>query len=104
MRMRALFVGVVLAATATSCSSTKTFNQKDLQNQIADQLANKVGQRPASVTCPDNVKAKTGTKFRCTLTADDGSKIGLTGTATSDSGRFSIEVDQQLSSPPTSGS
>jgi len=100
MRMRAMFVVVVVvvvvAATVSSCSSTKTFNQKDLQNQI--------GQRPASVSCPDNLKAKKGTKFRCTLTADDGSKIGLSGTATTDNGRFSIEVDQQLSAPPTSGS
>jgi len=68
-----------------------------VEKQIADQLAAKAGERPTSVSCPGNLKAKEGTTMRCTLVASGG-KYGLTVTVTSvkdNTVNFDIKVDDK---------
>jgi hypothetical protein len=97
--MRVLFpvslaCGVALLA---GCSGgTKAVDKKQVEQEVSTELTKTVGQKPKSITCPGDLKAKVGTKMRCTLTATDGSTIGLTLTVTSvkDSDvKFHIRVD-----------
>lgn len=69
------------------------------KNQVASIISNKlyqqVGQRPDSVTCPDNLKGVEGATLRCQLT-DGSSKYGISVTVTSvDAGdvNFDFKVD-----------
>ncbi len=60
-------------------------------------MATKTGERPSSVTCPDDLKAKEGTTMRCMLAASSGS-YGRTVTVTSvkdDTVNFDIKVDDE---------
>lgn len=86
-----------LSACSVSASGGKSVKQAEVEKQIADQLAAKTGERPTSVSCPDNLKAKEGTTMRCTLTARSG-KYGLTVTVTSvkdNTVNFDIKVDDK---------
>lgn len=66
----------------------------EAETEIADQLEATVGQRPASVDCPDEeIPVEEGGTFRCTLTAEDGTTIGLTAAFTNDDGGLDIQVD-----------
>ncbi|MDQ6778875.1 MAG: DUF4333 domain-containing protein [Actinomycetota bacterium] len=51
--------------------------------EVSNALYKTVGQRPKSVACPQGVEAKAGKTFRCTLTAKDGTTVGVTVTETS---------------------
>lgn len=64
---------VALSSCSFSASTGKSVKKADVEKQIADQLATKTGERPSSVTCPDNLKAEEGTTMRCTLVASGGS-------------------------------
>lgn len=50
----------------------KTRDKDEVARAISDQLLQQVGQRPDSVTCPENLKGLEGTTIRCELV--DGSK------------------------------
>jgi Domain of unknown function (DUF4333) len=83
-----------------------TVTKADVEKQISDQLTQKVGQTPKSVTCPGDLAAQTGTTVRCILTADNGTTIGLTVTVTSvdtSTGNvgFDIKVDNTPVPSPT---
>ena len=100
-RITASLAACAAVAALTSCSFSastgKSVKKADVEKQIADQLAANVGQRPTSVTCPDNLKAKVGTTMRCTLDSS-GTKYGLTVTVTSikdNTVNFNIKVDEK---------
>ncbi|MEV6104907.1 DUF4333 domain-containing protein [Streptomyces sp. NPDC051940] len=86
--MRNTVAGVVvavaigaLAACSAEAGTTSSVGTEDLEKKVTTTLTEKVGQAPKSVDCPDKLKAEEGATTRCTLTAEDGSKIGLTVTA-----------------------
>ena len=86
-----------MSACSIGASSGKSVKQADVEKQIADQLAAKAGERPTSVSCPDNLKAKKGTTMRCTLAASSG-RYGLRVTVTSvkdNTVNFDIKVDDK---------
>jgi hypothetical protein len=101
--MRVRFVvplacGALLAAGCSVSIGGTTVSKSKLERKVADRLEAKVGQRPKAIICPGDLKAEKGTKMRCQLEADDGSKIGLTVTVTSVQGndvRFNIKVDNK---------
>ncbi len=70
----------VLALLAAGCSAevstSKTVNTGEAEKQIAKSLKDQQG-ITATVTCPDDVKAKKGATFDCKVKADSGE----TGTA-----------------------
>ena len=93
-----LACGVLLAAGCSVSVGSTTVSKSKLEQKVADRLAAKVGQRPKAITCPGDLKAEKGTKMRCRLEADDGTKIGLTVTVTSVQGsdvKFNIKVDNK---------
>ncbi len=67
--------------------------EADVEEAVREQLTEEVGQEPAAIECPDDLEAEVGTEMRCELTADDGTRIGLTVTVSSvdgDNVRFDI--------------
>lgn len=69
---------------------------EELAQVVETQLAAEVGQRPESVTCPEDLPARVGAEVRCELDSGDG-VYGVTVTATSvEDGdvKFDIVVDE----------
>ena len=88
----ALLASVVLVAVGCG---TKTLDVGDAEEKISAELERQVGQRPKAVDCPEDMEAKEGNTERCTITAPNGEKIGLTLTTTDDEGNFRFEVDRR---------
>ncbi len=87
---------LVLAACG---GGTKAVSQSQVEQKVSEQLTKQVGQKPDSVSCPDDLPAKKGSTMRCTLSSG-GTSIGLTVTVTSveDSDvKFDIQVDDKSS-------
>jgi predicted thioesterase len=75
----------------------ETVDKAQVASEISDQLAQQVGHKPESVTCPDNLKGDTGATLQCELT-DSGQTYGVNVTVTDvDAGdvKFDIKVDDQ---------
>ena len=95
-----LICGAVLLAgcSASVSAGGNAVDKSEVEQQVVDQLAAKVGQRPKAVVCPGNLKAEQGTTMRCQLEADDGTTLGLTVTVTSVNGsdvKFDTQVDNK---------
>lgn len=101
-----------LLATATAglllagCSGeihvggTPKLPKDKLADTVAQKLADTTGRPKPDITCPDDLKGKVGTTTRCTLTADDGSTLGITVRVTSVHGshiNFHIQADDHAS-------
>ncbi len=89
---------VALSACSFSTSTGKSVKEADVESQISAQLAAKIGEKPKSVTCPGDLKAKQGTTMRCSLVDKTDKKYGLTVTVTSVEGNtvnFDIKVDDE---------
>jgi hypothetical protein len=66
----------------------------------AEKLAAQTGQPKPDVSCPEDLVGEVGTTTRCTLTATDGTTLGVTVTVTSVEGsqvNFDIKVDDKPS-------
>ncbi|MCW2632734.1 MAG: hypothetical protein JWR88_1696 [Pseudonocardia sp.] len=99
----ALFVGFGIAGCGTA-----TVSKDQVAQQISDQLTKQVGQKPDSVSCPDDLPATVGATVRCTLKVATDS-LGVTAKVTAVDGsnvKFDIQVDQTVTPgatpPPTS--
>lgn len=71
-----------------------------LATTLAEKLAATTGQPKPDITCPENLVGKIGTTTRCTLTASDGSTLGVTVTVTSvddDQINFDFKADDEAS-------
>jgi hypothetical protein len=51
-------------------------SKSDVANQITSKMTDAAGNKPDSVTCPDNLKGVKGATLRCQLT-DSGQKYGI---------------------------
>ncbi|MEJ8639766.1 DUF4333 domain-containing protein [Streptomyces sp. MS2.AVA.5] len=89
----------LVACSFTAGSSTDTVGTKELEKQVDDALTKQVGQSPKTVDCPKGLKAEEGAQTRCTLTADDGARFGLTVTTkrvnSDNKVDFDIKVDDK---------
>ena len=75
----------------------ETIDKALVASKLSDQLTEKVGRKPDSVTCPDNLKGNQGATLRCEL-KDGGQTYGVTVTVTDvDAGdvHFDFKVDEQ---------
>nr|WP_233359786.1 DUF4333 domain-containing protein [Streptomyces sp. GMY02] len=71
-----------------------------LSSTLSEKLAAATGQPKPNVSCPEDLVGKVGTTSRCTLTADDGSTLGVTVKVTSVSGdqiHYDFQADQKAS-------
>ncbi len=89
-----------LTACSTGLSGGKRVSRAEVEKLSSEQLAAKTGQTPKNVTCPGDLKAKVGTKMRCSLVTSDGRRFGFGVTVTSvkdNVAHFDIKVDDQPS-------
>ncbi|WP_445524357.1 DUF4333 domain-containing protein [Streptomyces cyslabdanicus] len=101
--LSAVAAGVLLVGCSASVSigsSTPKLSKDKLADTVAEKLAATTGRPKPDVTCPENLVGKAGTTTRCTLTAEDGSTLGISVTVTSVEGKqinFDIKADETAS-------
>ncbi|MFD3912576.1 DUF4333 domain-containing protein [Streptomyces sp. NPDC058603] len=97
----ALLVGC--SASVDVSTTTPKMSTEKLATTVAEKLAATTGQPKPNITCPEDLAGKVGTTTRCTLTADDGSTLGVTVKVTSVEGdqiNFDIKADETASPAP----
>jgi hypothetical protein len=104
--LSAVAAGVLLvgcSATVEVGRSEPKMSADKLATTVAEKLAATTGQSTPDITCPEDLVGKAGTTTRCTLTADDGSTLGVTVTVSSVEGdqiNFDIRADDTASPAP----
>ena len=94
MVVRAFAVVSLLVFGLAGCGAAAV-DQKQVETRISDQLEKQGGQRPDSVTCPDDLTAEKGATMRCELSAG-GETLGVSTKVTEVDGsdvKFDIQVD-----------
>ncbi|MFE2291542.1 DUF4333 domain-containing protein [Streptomyces sp. NPDC059452] len=101
---------VAAAALLVGCSGSITVGNSEpklssdaLASTVSKKLAESTGQPEPDVTCPEDLVGKLDTTTRCTLTAGDGSTVGVTVTVTSvvdDRINFDIKADDTATPAP----
>jgi hypothetical protein len=106
LSLSAAAVGLLLVGCSASVhvgASEPELSAGKLSDEVARQLAATTGQPKPDVACPEDLAGKVGTTTRCTLTAGDGSTLGVTVTVTSvkdERIQFDIEADKTASPAP----
>ncbi|MFJ9589851.1 DUF4333 domain-containing protein [Streptomyces acidicola] len=101
--LSAVAAGALLVGCSGSVSignSEPTLSADKLATTVAEKLAVTTGQPKPDITCPEDLAGKVGNTTRCTLTADDGSTLGVTVTVSSVDGdeiNFDIKADDTAS-------
>lgn len=99
MPRRFMVIPLALATTAAlGACGEQTVKQSEVEQTGVDALSKKVGQQPAGFSCPDDIEAKVDESMRCELTAEDGTRFGVTAKVIAvdgDKARFNFQVDQQ---------
>jgi hypothetical protein len=96
-------VGVLLVGCSASVDvdgSEPKLSADKLATTVAEELAATTGRPKPDITCPEDLVGKVGSTTRCTLTADDGSTLGVSVTVSSVDGDqidFDIEADETAS-------
>jgi hypothetical protein len=99
----AVAAGVLLAGCSVSAevgSPAPKVSKQKLADTVSERLAASTGQARPHITCPDDLVGKVGSTTRCTLTASDGSTLGVTVKVTSVDGKdveFDIKADETAS-------
>lgn len=91
----ALLTGCTAHAHA-SLSSTPKMSAAAIADHAATQLAAQVHQPKPHIQCPSDLVGKVGNKLRCRLTAQDGTRLGVTITVTGVHGthiKYIVKVD-----------
>ncbi|NGO73183.1 DUF4333 domain-containing protein [Streptomyces sp. SB3404] len=88
------------ACSVETGSSNDSVGTEELEKKVDRLLTEKVGQSPKDIDCPDKLKAEEGAKTRCTLTASDGTRIGVTVTAGERDGDKSVRLDIKVDDEP----
>ena len=72
---RALLIPCALAGlligTAGCSSRPKTVSKSDVESQISQKMTDPAGNKPESVSCPDDLKATVGAKLDCNMKIKD---------------------------------
>ncbi|RVU22492.1 DUF4333 domain-containing protein [Streptomyces antnestii] len=93
--------GAMLVGCSASVSAGKSdpeLSKAKLADTVAEKLAATTGQPKPDVTCPEDLVGKVGNTGRCTLTASDGSTLGVTVKVSSVQGsniNFGIKADEK---------
>ncbi|WP_406497948.1 DUF4333 domain-containing protein [Streptomyces sp. NBC_00846] len=101
--LSAAAVGALLAGCSGSVSvgnSDPELSADKLATTVSEKLAATTGRPKPDVTCPDDLVGKVGNTTRCTLTANDGSTLGVTVKVSSVDGskiNFDIKADDTAS-------
>ncbi|OBH10344.1 MULTISPECIES: DUF4333 domain-containing protein [unclassified Mycobacterium] len=99
-----------VAASVGACSSgPKVVSKGDVANQISTKMTSPNGQKPESVTCPDDLKAQVGAQTNCTMKVNgqtstvnvtvstvDGSQVKFDMVNTIDKNQVASQISDQL--------
>ena len=75
----------------------------DVESQISQKMTGPHGNKPESVSCPEDLNASVGAKMDCEMTVQ-GQKYAVEVTVTSiegDEAKFDMALDEQPISSPT---
>ena len=96
----------LLIGTASCSSGPKTVSKTDVESQISQKMTDTAGNKPESVSCPDDLKATVGANLDCNMKIKD-QTYGVNVTVTSiegDTAKFDMvmtvdktDVAQQIS-------
>ncbi|WP_420167575.1 DUF4333 domain-containing protein [Streptomyces violaceoruber] len=104
--LSAVASGALLAGCSGSVSvgnSEPKLSSDKLATTVSEKLAATTNQPEPDITCPEDLAGKVGTTTRCTLTAKDGSTLGVSVKVTSIEGdqiNFDIKADDTASPAP----
>ena len=104
--LSAVAAGALLVGCSGSVSvgnSEPKLSSDKLATTVSEKLASTTGQPKPDITCPEDLVGKVGTTTRCTLTAKDGSTLGVSVKVTSVEGKqinFDIKADDTASPAP----
>ncbi|MFF2504813.1 DUF4333 domain-containing protein [Streptomyces sp. NPDC058067] len=99
--LSAVAAGALLVGCSGSVSVGKSdpkLSKAKLADTVGEKLAATTGQPKPDVTCPEDLVGKVGNTGRCTLTASDGSTLGVTVKVSSVEGsniNFDIKADEK---------
>ena len=85
----------LLAVFALAACGGSAVAKDDVEKQASDLIEKDAGEKPKSVTCPEDLDAEKGAKMKCELVAPDDTKYDLEVVVTSvenDTAKFSVEV------------
>nr|WP_203643610.1 DUF4333 domain-containing protein [Streptomyces sp. SID14478] len=85
------------SASVSVGNSDPKMSKEKLADTVAEKLASQAGQPKPDMSCPEDLEGKVGTTTRCTLTASDGSTLGVNIKVTSVKGdriNFDAEADK----------
>lgn len=103
--------GLVASAAACSCSvgTSHSVSKGDVAKQITAKMTDAQGNKPESVTCPNDLDAKVGSQLNCTMkikdvdynvnvtvTSVNGSDVKFDMVETVDKHQVANEISQQL--------
>ena len=100
-RFLVLAAAAAAALTLAACDAEvnvgdKTLSASEIEKESSSSLTKQTGQEPASISCPDDLKAEVGESEVCSLEDQQGGTYDMTVTITSvdDDGnaKFDIEV------------
>ncbi len=91
-RIAALAVGVTLAALAMAGCADR-LDEKEIEGFVQS-TAKDQGVKVKTVKCPDDIEAKKGVNFTCSVTAADGKRADIAVKQTSDDGNIRILRDE----------
>ncbi|MGW1589341.1 DUF4333 domain-containing protein [Streptomyces sp. NPDC002386] len=105
--LSAAVVGSLLSGCSASVSvgeSTPKLSSDKLASTLSAKLAAATGRPKPDVTCPEDLKGKVGTTTRCTITADDGSTLGVSVKVTSvEDGKINFDFKADDKASPAAG-
>ena len=89
MKRRGTTVGAALLLSLGIAGCTKTIDGGELEGELKTKLGASDIQ---SVDCPDDIEAKKGKKFDCTITTKTGQKAKAQITLTNNEGGFTAQL------------
>ncbi|OSC65278.1 hypothetical protein B5180_31150 [Streptomyces sp. BF-3] len=104
--LSAVAAGALLVGCSGSVSvgnSEPRLSSDKLAATVSEKLAATTNQPKPDITCPEDLPGKVGATTRCTLTAKDGSTLGVSVKVTSVEGdkiNFDIKADDTASPAP----
>lgn len=90
-RIMTALVAVAALSSLAACG-TGSVSKSDVESKVKDLMATKI-QGDITVSCDGDLKAEKGKSERCVVTADDGSKLGVTVTVKGvDGGKANMHI------------
>ena len=99
--VHALLIAVVLAGAAGCWSLPRSVDRSEVENEIRQKMTDANGNKPESVSCPEDLKPSVGASVDCQMKIN-GQVYGVSVTVTSIKGD-TAKFDMKLDAPGTTG-